>query len=197
MNTNSGCNKQVLGFESSGLSVVPINCNRHRKFIYRIYLKSLDSAAITDVCMRYLKQEFMALRGTLYLADFDDYKQALNLFEKHITQVAGPVTEHHLDVLLGNYMCVVRPRNWYHQYDARVELFSYRERSNVFHHQVSDLVGNIEHPYKVVALGFRSAAVYTMMPQAELMTALCKVTYPDKTIRTYVSRCVVWNNKSP
>lgn len=184
---------QVLGPESSGLSIQPLSSRKHDIYCYKISLREPDSYLVAELCKHHVKHEYLLVKGHVFLSDFQDYKRCLLLFEKNISQVAGPVTPEHLSILLSDQYCVVRPYAWYRQYDAKVELYSYKVPRSEFLDMVQNLISNIDSLHKVMSMGFRASAIYTQVDQAELLVALSKLYYPQGRIRSITSRCVIWN----
>lgn len=194
MTTSSACSVQILGKESSGFVIQPLNSKKRDLYYYKISVRDLDPQLAREICATELKHEYLCAKGIILLADFQDYARALLLFERNIVQVSGPVSEEHLQILLSNHYCVIRPHAWYRQYDAKVELYSYRATRTDFQNRTQELINNIGPAYKVMTVGYRSMAVYTQLDQAELLVAMCRLSFPQQYIRSFISRCVIWKS---
>ena len=195
-NTHLQYKIRPLAAESSGLIVEPISSIKYNKYAYKInfyeHTSFDDFKELNHICEQAFEDDFVCFRSLLYIASFNDYCLALMLFERHIESVSGPINQNHIDILMSNYDCVVRPHNWYKLYDCKMEIyFNINVRAH-YSNTLDELEALVEPPYKMVRSGFWNICIYNTFESARVTEAICKLTYPRESVRMYITRCLVY-----
>jgi hypothetical protein len=117
----------------------------------------------------------------IYLKTSNDVSLMVELFAKHIIDVAGPYSEKHKDAMLNDVTLLIKDKLFYNQYRYKVNFKVYRSDMDFFEEIAEFVTDNFEHGtyklnsviceyprLKLIALGRKAAAAPWYNPSSSL-----------------------------
>lgn len=98
---------------------------------------------ITDILDGPARKYMFSQSPSLFLQNYDDLKKTISLYKDYVTQVHGPTSSDHLDLLYSkNFRCQGKEKLWYSIYDCKIEVWlPLKYRSSTFTNRFSTNIG--------------------------------------------------------
>jgi len=149
LHTISQSNIKILSKKAISKTVLPSNNIYFNRYPYKVvfdlqfdadrtYREQLldfkfDLTNFTEEALKYPTRSLMSTQTpSLFIHDYKDLLVTLAYYKDQISEVHGPSSKEHLELLLSNtYRCQAKERLWYGIYDCKVETWlPFRLRTN-------------------------------------------------------------------
>lgn len=128
--------------------VFDIHAQDDKPWLLQLMTFKSDLTVFAEDILKSPTRQYMACQNpSMFIQDYTDLKTTLVVYKDYITEVHGPTTKDHLDLLYSsNFKCQGKDKLWYNLYDCKIELwlpFKYRPYS-FKHHSTPDEDDNTE-----------------------------------------------------
>jgi hypothetical protein len=157
--------------------------------------KSDLTVFIEDILKKPTRQYMSCQNPSMFIQDYTDLKTTLAVYKDYITEIHGPTSQEHLDLLYSsNFKCQSKDKLWYNLYDCKVELwlpFKYRPYSNQSvpdeettetHNLINYMKDNLNLHVPKSWAGQHSTTVYCRFNEFLEIYPFIKLSYPKHRI---------------
>lgn len=214
---------KLLSKKAISHKILPSNSVYFRRYPYKVVFNlefdsklnwldqirnfELDLTIFADDMLTGPVRKYMVTQSpSLFLSNYKDLKTTLAVYGSLISQVAGPISKEHLDLLYSpNFLCESKQKLWYNMYDCKVETWiplKYRSTAlgpYPYSHTTEDFSSlndlvlylkeniNVHMPRKWATR--YSTTVYCNFDELINILPFVKMAYPEN--RLYITKAVV------
>lgn len=153
----------------------------------------MDLAGFAEDMLKHsTRQHTASQQPSMFIQDYNDLKVTLLIYGDIISEVYGPTSKDHLDLLYSrNFKCEGKQKLWYNMYDCKVEVwlpFKYRQQGNQIQNidQDDNLISYIQDSINVhVPRTWESrysTTVYCLFSEFVEIFPFIKMSYPNYRI---------------